>query len=62
MLFSSTTFSANSKKFLEKCQAYIELSELYNWERIECVKNNELRTIDDISDEIYNIIKKYLEK
>ena len=39
-------------------EAYIELSELYNWKRIECVKNNKLRTINDISEEIYEIIKK----
>ena len=39
-------------------EAYIELSELYNWKRIECVKDNKLRTINDISEEIYKIIKK----
>ena len=38
--------------------AYIELSELYNWDKIECVKNKKLRTIEDISDEIYEIITK----
>ena len=36
--------------------AYIELSELYNWNRVECVKENKLRTIEDISNEIYNIV------
>lgn len=41
--------------------AYIELSELYNWNRIECVKNDKLRSIDDIAEEIYEIIKKNLE-
>lgn len=39
-------------------EAYIELSELYNWEKIECVKNNELRTIEDINNEIIELIKK----
>ena len=29
---------------------YIELSELYNWHRIECVKDGEVRTIEDIKD------------
>ena len=38
-------------------KAYIELSELYNWNRIECIKNNKLRSIDDISKEILEIIK-----
>lgn len=37
--------------------AYIELSELYNWERVECVKDNKIRTIDDISDEVFEIVK-----
>ncbi len=41
-------------------EAYIELSELYNWNRIECIKNNKLRSIEDISDEIYKICKKSL--
>lgn len=37
-------------------RAYIELSELYNWDKVECVKDNELRTIEDINDEIYDLI------
>ncbi len=40
----------------EEC--YIELSELYNWNRIECNdENNNLRTIEDINQEIMEIIK-----
>ena len=39
-------------------QAYIELSELYNWDRIECIKNNKLRSVEDINEEIYQIIEK----
>ena len=38
-------------------KAYIELSELYNWSRIECIKNNKLRSIEDISKEILKIVK-----
>ena len=37
--------------------SYIELSELYNWSRIECVKDDEIRSIEDINDEIFKIIK-----
>lgn len=40
-------------------KAYIELSELYNWHRIECIRNNKLRTIEDISKEILKIIKDF---
>ncbi|WP_300279748.1 dTMP kinase [Peptacetobacter sp.] len=36
------------------------IAEKYNWEKVECVENNELRTIEDISEEIYNIVKKKL--
>ncbi len=38
-------------------KAYIELSELYNWDKIECIKDNELRSIEDINEEIYNLVK-----
>ena len=36
--------------------AYIELAGLYNWDRIECVRDNVVRTIEDINDEIYKIV------
>ena len=38
-------------------EAYIELSELYNWDRIECIKDNKLRTIEDINEEILKLIE-----
>lgn len=38
--------------------AYIELSELYNWDKIECVKDNKIKSIEEINDEIYNILIK----
>lgn len=37
-------------------EAYIELAGLYNWNTIECVKDGEIRTINDINNEIYGII------
>lgn len=36
--------------------AYHELSTLYNWKTIDCVVNNEMRSINDISEEIYNYV------
>ena len=36
--------------------AYIELSELYNWDRIECIRDGKLRTVEDINLEILDII------
>jgi len=36
--------------------AYIELSELYGWNRINCIKDNKLKTIEEINNEIIKII------
>ena len=37
-----------------------KLSKKYNWYEVKCVKNEEIRTIEDIHEEIYNEIKKHL--
>ena len=37
-------------------EAYIELSELYNWDKIECMVNNKLKSIEEINEEILKII------
>ena len=36
---------------------YIELAELYNWNRVECIKDGEVRTIEDIGNELYDLVK-----
>ena len=38
-------------------EAYLELTELYNWDKIECVKDEKLRSIEDINKEILSIIE-----
>lgn len=38
--------------------AYVELSELYNWHHINCIKNNEMRSIEDINEELMKEINK----
>ena len=43
-----------SKKSID---TYLELTNLYNWNKIECIKDNSLRSIEDINEEIMNIIK-----
>ena len=43
-------------KNAEAC--YVELSELYNWDTIECIKDGRLRSIEDINDEILETIEK----
>ena len=37
-------------------QTYLELDGLYNWKYVNCVKDNNLRSIEDINSEIMNII------
>ena len=47
-----------SEEHLRQAEAaYIELSELYNWNKIECVKDDKIRTIEDISDEILKLVE-----
>ena len=47
--------------FLNKSSdSYLELCKLYNVNVIECIKNDTLRSIDDINDEIYLKVKEYL--
>lgn len=41
-------------------KAYLELAELYHWDTIECVRDNTLRSIEDIHEEIVQKIKKMI--
>ncbi len=43
-------------------KAYLELSELYNYDVVNCVKNDKVRTIDDIHEEVYKKCIKILKK
>ena len=38
----------------------LEIAEKYNWNKIDCIKDGQLRTIEDISDEIYKTITSML--
>ena len=37
--------------------AYVELAGLYNWDKIECVDSDKIKSIERISDEIIEIVK-----
>jgi dTMP kinase len=37
-------------------QAYLELVDLYNFDLISCINNNEVRTIESINEELFNLI------
>lgn len=38
-------------------EAYLELAGLYNYKTIKCGENGTIRSIDDINDELYNLVK-----
>ena len=43
-------------------KAYIELSELYNWDTIDCVSNDKMKSVEEIHQEIMKIVRINLEK
>lgn len=50
---------ANEKcpEYLKKCeQTYLLLASKYNFKTIECVKNDKIRDIDDINNELYRFV------
>ena len=62
-------FTHTSKKDIhESDSSYLEeiyqtscsLAKKYDWHRINCVKNESIRTIEDIHNEIFNEIKQYI--
>jgi len=36
--------------------AYLEMVELFDFTKIECVRDNKIKSVEDISEEIYNIV------
>lgn len=58
------------KDILEKDQEHLkqaynaacELSKEYNWFEINCVKDNQIRTIEDINDEIFTEVCKHIKE
>lgn len=51
----------SDKSYLRKTyNNSLYIADKYNWKRVECVENEQLRTIKDISNEIYGIVKNIL--
>ena len=51
----------SDKNYLRKTyNNSLYIADKYNWKRVECVENEQLRTIEDISGEIYEIVKNIL--
>lgn len=41
---------------------YLELANLYSFKKIDCVKDNEIRTIDDINNDVYESVIELIDK
>lgn len=39
-------------------EAYLELADIYDYEIVDCVYNDKIRTIENINEEVYNKVKK----
>lgn len=51
----------NDENYLRKGElAYLELAELYHYDTVNCVQDNEIRKIEDISQDVYNLIRRKL--
>ncbi len=48
----------NDEHLMHAEKTYLELSGLYNWKTIECAKEKEMRTIEDINQEILSMINR----
>ena len=51
---------SDRKHLQESYEAACELAKEYNWSEIKCIKDNEVRTREEIGDEIFNIVKEML--
>jgi len=41
-------------------RAYLEIAELYDFKIIKCVKNGKIKTSEEIHEEVYSIVQKYI--
>ena len=51
---------SNEKHMRDAYEAACDVAKEYNWFEIKCMRDNELRTIDDIHEEIYEKVKKHI--
>ena len=46
------------KNYLEKChEVYQEMANRYDWDIVECAKDNQLRTIEEIHEDVWQKIQ-----
>lgn len=49
---------SNKEYLLKGEKTYLELAKIYNYDVIDCVKDDKIRTIEDINEEVYQKVKK----
>lgn len=55
-VFNDDEHEKNHDYLVNAFNTYIELSELYNWDRVNCINNGKLKTIEEIGEEILKLI------
>ncbi|HHX32618.1 MAG TPA: thymidylate kinase, partial [Mollicutes bacterium] len=53
---------SDPKHLINAEKTYFLMAERYKFDKIDCVQNEEIRSIEDINNELYNIVIKYLTK
>ncbi len=51
----------DKRHLIDSYNAACDVAKDYNWYEVNCVKNGQIRTIDDIHEEIYTEIKKHIQ-
>ncbi len=51
---------SDKQHLIDSYNAACEVAKNYNWYEVKCVKENKIRTIEDIHEEIYQEIKKHI--
>lgn len=51
---------SNKEHLIHAEKAYLEIAELYDFKTIECIKENQILTVDEINDKLYEYVKEQL--
>ena len=51
---------SDENHIIDSYNAACEVADKYDWTKIECVKDDKLRTIEEIHEDIFNTIKEIL--
>ncbi len=51
---------SDTQHLIDSYEAACQVAKDYNWYEVQCVRNNEIRTIEDIHQEIYEEVKKHI--